>query len=106
MAQTVILAVVLVLVFNWLFIGKVTAAFADFDYRYWPPSWPRIITLVLAAITAAGSAIIFTPGKMPLWPLLVWAFVFGIWMFVAVDDVARQRQRGYRTPPRYSDPDE
>jgi hypothetical protein len=106
MAQRVLLAVIIVLALDWVFVGKFAAGFTDFDYRYWPPSWPRMVTIALATLTAAGSAAIFNAGRMPTWPLLLWAAVFAIWIVVAIGDLARQRRLGYREPPRYSAPDE
>lgn len=106
MATTILYATAAVLVADWLFVGKLVAGFADFDYRYWPPTGGRVITLALAAITASVSALLLTPGAMPVWPIFVWAIVFGLWMVVAVDEVARQRRLGYRKPPRYSDQDD
>ena len=106
MVITVLIAVGGVVLADWLFLGKVTAGFSDFDYRYWPFTWARLTTVTLAAMTAAVSAVMFTPGSIPSWPLFVWAVMFGLWMVVAVDDVARQRHVGWRKPARYSEPDE
>jgi len=103
MVALILCAVAAVVLADWLFVGKIVAGFADFHYRYWPPTWPRLITLTLAAITASASAVFITSGAMPIWPLFVWAIVFGLWMVAAVDDIARQRRIGYRSPPRYSD---
>jgi peptidoglycan/LPS O-acetylase OafA/YrhL len=104
--ETITLAVLGVAVCDWAFMGKLGAMSTDIDYRYWPLTWPRLATLVVAATTAAVSALFLTPGDMPLWPFLVWVLVFGLWIFVAVDEIARQRAIGYRIPPRYSDPDD
>jgi hypothetical protein len=106
MVMTILVAIGGVVLADWLFVGKVTAGFSDFDYRYWPFTWARLITVALAALTAAVSGVAFTPGAMPRWPLFVWAVVFGLWLFVAIDDVARQRRLGWRKPPRHSDPEE
>jgi hypothetical protein len=106
MLTTVLYTIAAVVVADWLFVGKLVAGFANFDYRYWPPAWPRVLTLVLAAITASVSALVLIPGAMPVWPLFVWALVFGLWIVAAINDLAHQRRLGYREPPRYSDGDD
>ena len=92
--ETVIYVVVGVAVTDWVLVGRLAALFTDFEYRYWPPSWPRVATLAMVTTTAAVSAVAFTPGEMPHWPLLIWMVVFGLWMIVAVDDIGRQRALG------------
>ena len=103
---TVILAVLGVAVCDWVLVGRLAALATDFDYRYWPMTWPRVATLLLAIITASVSALVVEPRNMPAWLLLIWAVVFGLWAVVAVDEIGRQRALGYRAPPRYSEPGE
>ena len=99
------IAVVAVVLCDWLAVTRCGAYFADFDYRYWPPSRSRVLSVVLLAGTAATIAAFMRPDPVnpPLWPLAVGGPVVVVWMVVAILDMLAQRRAGYQTPPRYSD---
>jgi hypothetical protein len=104
-AKSVLSAVALVALFDWLAVTRWAALFGDLEYRYFPPTLRRLASILVVTVTASVSALTLSPGNMPVWPVFIWALVLGLWMFVAVDDIARQRAIGRRTPKRYSERD-
>jgi hypothetical protein len=101
------LTMLLVSLFDWLFITRVAGYFSDFDYRYWPLSRIRLASL-LALICTVALLVIFVrpnPDNPPLWVLIPFGIVLILWISVGYRDIAIQRRTGYRTPPRYSDGD-
>ena len=80
----------------------------SFDYRYWPLSKSRIISLILVIIAAA--VVMLSSQADPQdprdWPVVFAALALLIWWVVTWLDFMAQRRTGYREPPRYSDMDD
>ena len=74
------------------------------DYRWWPLSKVRLITLVLLA---TAIALIVYYGVRVEWPLLVSLLAFVVYVAAIMADFDQQRERGPlpHAPPRYSDVD-
>jgi hypothetical protein len=89
--------------FDWLFAGRM-AALTTVDYRWWPLSKLRLITLTLFATAIALMAYY---GLRAEWPLLVSVLAYIVYMAAIMADLDRQRERGPlpHAPPRYSDGD-
>lgn len=90
---------------DWLGVTRMGANTTSFDYRYWPLSRPRLISIVLLAGTVAVIAVFVRPDPVnpPVWPIVVGAVALGVWAVVAIHDWFAQRRVGYREPPRYSE---
>ena len=91
-----ILATCLFFGFDWLAAGRIAAYFSDFEYRFWPLSKHRQISVALMALVVF--TIIFRgPGK-PLWELIPVAAALLYWAGAILADVFRQR-REHVLPP-------
>ena len=101
----IVIAAVVVVLCDWLAVTRGGAYFTDFDYRYWPLSRSRLVSLVLLVGTVATMAAFVRPDPVnpPLWPIGVGGVAVVVWMVVAIRDVFAQRRVGYQTPPRYSE---
>ena len=101
------LTVLLVPFFDWLFFTHVGGFFADFDYRYWPLSKTRLLSLFIM-ICSIASLVTFVrpnPENPPVWALVPIGIVMIFWIATGYRDIAIQRRAGYRNPPRYSGDD-
>jgi hypothetical protein len=101
------LTILLVVFFDWLFFTRVGGYFSDFDYRYWPLSRARMVSLLIV-ITSIESLVIYVhpdPENPPMWALVPLGIVMIFWITVGYRDIWIQGRTGYRNPPRYSDDD-
>ena len=101
-------AVAGVVVWDWLGATRVGAYATTFDYRYWPLSLWRIMSVVLLAGTVAILVISARPDPVnpPLWSVAVGGAALAVWGTVVILDWFGQRRTGYRVPQRYSDRDD
>jgi peptidoglycan/LPS O-acetylase OafA/YrhL len=109
-ALNVALAVTAVGLVDWLFFTRVGGFFyGEFDYRYWPLSKARLLSLFVMVCTVLW-AVLFgprpDPDNPPMWALIPLGFVLVLHIIVGYRDIAIQRRIGYRRPPRYVNTDE
>jgi hypothetical protein len=88
--------------FDWLIAGRIAVLAPTVDYHWWPLSKLRLATLTLFATTIA---LIAYYGFRAEWPLLASILAFIVYGAAIMADLDRQRERGPRKPPRYSDAD-
>ena len=90
-------------VWDWAALTRLAAYYTDFDYRHWPMTRLRLMSVLLLVAALILVGVFATPGHPPLWPLLLAVIALAAWAIIAVLDVNAQRRTGYRNPPRYSD---
>jgi hypothetical protein len=102
------LAVIAVGVADWLLFTRVGGFFSDFDYRYWPLSRARLISVFVLTCTVASMLLFVRPNpdNPPMWVLLPFGMVLIGYLLVGYRDFSIQRRVGYRSPSRYVDRDE
>jgi len=105
----VVVALLVVPLWDWAAITRVGAYAFDCDYRYWPPSRARAASVVLVgiAVAVAGAFARPDPNHPPIWALAMLGGAFVIWGVIGFLDVVAQNRKGDRAPPpppRYSDP--
>jgi hypothetical protein len=89
--------------FDWVVAGRFAALAPSIDYRYWPISTLRLVTL--AFLSAAVVADVYSDDRAE-WPLLVSLVALIIYGAAIMADLQRQRERGQLPhAPRYSDAD-
>lgn len=78
-------------IFDWILVGRLAALMPSVDYRYWPISTQRLVTLAfLSAAIAVGVCF----GYRAAWPLLLSLIAFIIYAAAIMADLERQRERG------------
>lgn len=90
---------------DWLGVTRIASYYTDFDYRYWPLTRLRLISVLLLPATAIPVGVFASPHP-PLWPLILFTIANAAWTIIALRDINVQRRTGYRNPPRYSARDE
>ena len=89
--------------FDWIVAGRLAALAPSVDYRYWPVSNLRLITLALLSAAVGADAY---SGYRAEWALLVSLLALIIYGAAIMADLERQRERGpLPHAPRYGDVD-
>jgi len=93
-----------VVVWDWLGATRLGAYATRFDYRYWPLSRSRIVSIILLAGTIAAIAVFMHPDPVnpPIWPVVAGGAAFTVWGIVVSLDWFAQRREAHREPSRYS----
>jgi hypothetical protein len=92
------------LLFDWLVAGQAAGLSPSVDYRWWPISMLRLITL---AFLSAAVALDSYYGFKADWTLLLSIFAAVVYFGAILADLQRQRERGPlpSAPSRYSETD-
>jgi hypothetical protein len=98
---TALFASLSTIAFDWVFMVRLAAYYPDFDYRHWPMTVSRRVTL-LAMVSLAAWTAAWGSGA-PFWTILPVLAILGCWGYFGVSEINRQRATGYRHPPRYSE---
>jgi len=88
---------------DWIFVTGAAARFPDFDYRYWPPTKARVISVLSLALSTAIVMTFADSGSPPLWPVIPAGLAIIAWTFIGCRDIQAQRRTGYRIPPDYGE---
>jgi len=89
-------ATLLFIGFDWLAAGRVAAYYSDFEYRFWPLSKHRAISVVLMAIVVFAT--VYRGLGTPLWEIIPFGAALSFWIGAILADVTKQR-REYVSPP-------
>jgi hypothetical protein len=91
-------------IFDWVVAGRLAALAPTVDYRYWPLSALRLITLVVLAASVALDAYF---GFRAEWTLFVTLLALIVYGAAIMADLERQKDQGdgSHTAPRYSEVD-
>ncbi len=100
---SVIGPVLIVPVWDWLGLSRASSAYIDFDYRYWPLSRPRLISVLVLMLAVIPVCAFANPDHPPLWTLMIAFIALAAWAIIALRDVKAQHRTGYRDPPGYSE---
>jgi amino acid transporter len=93
--------VMIVLAVDWIAITGMAARLSGFDYRYWPPTRARSISVSFLALTVVVLGVFANPDNPPLWLLIPGFIVIIAWIVIGYRDILRQQCTGYRVPPSY-----
>lgn len=88
---------------DWIIAGRLAGLMPSVDYRYWPVSTLRLVTL---ALLSAAIAVDVYVGPGPEWPVLLSLLAFIIYGAAIMADLERQRDCGPRPQSlRYGETD-
>ena len=95
---------------DWLLFTRVGGFFCgEFDYRYWPLSKARLLSLLVMLCTVLWFVLFGPrpdPVNPPMWAIIPLVLVLILHIIVGYRDIFIQRRIGYRRPPRYVDTEE
>lgn len=103
--ESVIAAIVVALVYDWLGVTGSAARFTSFDYRYWPMSKIRQGSVLLLIVTGAFFAATINPDHPSVIPLVILAAAMAFHGYIAVQDMFAQRRGAISNPSVTSDGD-
>ena len=88
---------------DWLVVTRIAGYYTDFDYRYWPLSKARVISMLSLGVSIAILLIFADPDKEAWWPAIPAGLAIIAWSFIYYIDILAQRRTGYRNPPCYGE---
>jgi hypothetical protein len=104
--ESVATAVIGVALFDWLSVTGAASKFISFDYRYFPLSKMRIISVMCLSAATFYFCITIDPANPPLFPIILVLAALSVHLSVSLIDLFAQRRTGYRTPLNYGEREE
>ena len=101
------LALLIIPLWDWASVTRMGIYATNCDYRYWPLSKARLISVLALIVSVALVGTFADASDPPIWLLLVAGLALVTWGLVGFADVWAQNRKGYRAPPpppQYSDP--
>jgi hypothetical protein len=99
-------AVIGVGLYDWLTVTGAASKAISFDYRYFPFSKARIISVIFLSAATFYFCITIRPDSPPIPPIILGLAALAAHFAVSLIDLFAQRKTGYRTPLNYGERDE